>query len=363
MKRSISVILALLLAMWALSVSAFADSTAKINIELQEAIAESIPDDLLNVEVWFAYPGCPEPDFTVEDYGETIEQVNRYLHDYRAYKRDYYTEQNQKAVDQLTGAADLEVNWRSDLVPAAIITLKAKDVAALAELPIVGELYVSHADAVAEPAEEPDDGGQSDALTLEEKFEQWMLETYHMRKLDPDKDCCDYTDPFFYGGYTELYSGDGWTLIRADDLLLVETPWEMPYEMEFAGRMIKGLTGASDAEHAYPYYLYSVAGDTFVNICNAYESDYPGIARVLRDANIGTAIVLTGDVDGDLKVDNRDAMILDRYVADWDGYAEYIVDISAADLNRDEDINNRDAMILDRCAASWKGYDKYIKRI
>ena len=70
---------------------------------------------------------------------------------------------------------------------------------------------------------------------------------------------------------------------------------------------------------------------------------------------------LVGDVNSDGEVNNRDAMILDRYVAGWEGYADRIANPDSADLNRDSNINNRDAMILDRVVAGWEGYyDTYI---
>ena len=70
--------------------------------------------------------------------------------------------------------------------------------------------------------------------------------------------------------------------------------------------------------------------------------------------------ILVGDVNGDGSVNNRDAMILDRYVAGWTGYEEKIKSMDAADLNRDGSVNNRDAMTLDRYIAGWTGYAKYI---
>ena len=72
---------------------------------------------------------------------------------------------------------------------------------------------------------------------------------------------------------------------------------------------------------------------------------------------------LCGDLDGNGVVDNRDAVILDRYIAGWESYGAYIVDMIAADLNQDGEITNRDAMIIDRYAAGWNGYDKYIVKI
>ena len=67
-----------------------------------------------------------------------------------------------------------------------------------------------------------------------------------------------------------------------------------------------------------------------------------------------------GDANGDGEVNNRDAILLDRYVAGWDGYESRLTDRDAADLNRDSEINNRDAMIIDRYISGWEGYDEYI---
>ena len=69
--------------------------------------------------------------------------------------------------------------------------------------------------------------------------------------------------------------------------------------------------------------------------------------------------VMKGDLNDDKQVNNRDAIIMDRFVAGWDGYESKIVDMKAADLNNDEQVNNRDAMIMDRYVAGWEGYAKY----
>ena len=67
-----------------------------------------------------------------------------------------------------------------------------------------------------------------------------------------------------------------------------------------------------------------------------------------------------GDADCDGAVTNRDAMILDRYVADWKGYEAKIRSMDAADLDRDGTVTNRDAIILDRYVAGWDGYERFI---
>lgn len=63
-----------------------------------------------------------------------------------------------------------------------------------------------------------------------------------------------------------------------------------------------------------------------------------------------------GDVDGNGVVDNRDALILDRYVAGWEGYDALIAVPDCADLSRDGAISLRDAVMLDRCLTGWEGY-------
>lgn len=74
-------------------------------------------------------------------------------------------------------------------------------------------------------------------------------------------------------------------------------------------------------------------------------------------ASIGHKIVKVGDVDGDGTVDNKDSMLLSRYVGGWE---DIELDLDAADLDRDGKVDVRDAMILSRYVAAWEGYDKYI---
>lgn len=67
--------------------------------------------------------------------------------------------------------------------------------------------------------------------------------------------------------------------------------------------------------------------------------------------------VMLGDVNNDGSVDNRDSMILDRYLAKWDGYTTENVNVVAADVNCDGAVNNIDSMILARYLAKWEGYE------
>ena len=96
--------------------------------------------------------------------------------------------------------------------------------------------------------------------------------------------------------------------------------------------------------------------DIYPRIVVCEKSDAPDKPQPI-DPDEGYVL---GDANGDGEVDNRDAMILDRYIAGWVGYDAYIADMRAADMNQDGDVNNRDAMILDRVVAGWQGYyEKY----
>ena len=72
---------------------------------------------------------------------------------------------------------------------------------------------------------------------------------------------------------------------------------------------------------------------------------------------------IIGDVNNDGAVKNRDALILDRYIAGWKDYDKQIKNWDAADMNRDGQIKNRDALMLDRYIAGWKDYQKYVYQV
>lgn len=58
---------------------------------------------------------------------------------------------------------------------------------------------------------------------------------------------------------------------------------------------------------------------------------------------------ITGDVNGDNTVNDRDSILLDRYLAEWG--SEVI--ITASDLNDDGKVNDQDSIILARTLAGW----------
>ena len=71
---------------------------------------------------------------------------------------------------------------------------------------------------------------------------------------------------------------------------------------------------------------------------------------------IYTVIPVYGDVDGDGAVTNLDLMVLERYLAAWDGYAARIVEANC-DVDADGDITTADIAVLARHRANWVGYE------
>ena len=69
--------------------------------------------------------------------------------------------------------------------------------------------------------------------------------------------------------------------------------------------------------------------------------------------------ILTGDLNGDGKVNGADAGILSRYTSGWDGYAEKIKNMDAADINRDGKVNGADSGLLNRYTSGWENVKKY----
>lgn len=67
-------------------------------------------------------------------------------------------------------------------------------------------------------------------------------------------------------------------------------------------------------------------------------------------------VVSEGDINGDGKVSDVDAMILVRYVNNWSDYATKIVNMGVADINDDGAVTEADAMYLARHLAGWKNY-------
>lgn len=82
---------------------------------------------------------------------------------------------------------------------------------------------------------------------------------------------------------------------------------------------------------------------------NVTYCDVPRI--VVYDGNI-----VYGDVNNDNVVNEEDILILQRYFAGWDDYADKLPTMEEADVDRDGTLTRADLMYLQRAYYGWEGY-------
>ena len=81
-----------------------------------------------------------------------------------------------------------------------------------------------------------------------------------------------------------------------------------------------------------------------------YDENEKPLRLEYKDGAVTVATYISGDINGDKRVNSRDAVSLLRYLAKWN-----MPDIneSALDTNGDGKINNKDATLLLRYIAGW----------
>ncbi len=84
-----------------------------------------------------------------------------------------------------------------------------------------------------------------------------------------------------------------------------------------------------------------------------FNSDYENIDVNIVNGGIKVYVGIPGDIDGDQKVNQKDAILLFRYVAGWEVEADY----DALDCDGDGKINPKDAITLFRYVAGWPGIE------
>lgn len=80
-----------------------------------------------------------------------------------------------------------------------------------------------------------------------------------------------------------------------------------------------------------------------------FNSDYDNVDIAVVNGTVRVCSGIAGDINGDKKVNNKDAMLLFQYVAGWD----VEVDLGAVDCNGDGSVNTKDAITLFRYCAGW----------
>ena len=93
--------------------------------------------------------------------------------------------------------------------------------------------------------------------------------------------------------------------------------------------------------------------DASVNISydpdDVFNAEYDNVDISVADGSVRVCSGVPGDINGDKKVNNKDAMLLFQYIAGW----EVEVDLGAVDCNGDGSVNTKDAITLFRHCAGW----------
>ena len=82
---------------------------------------------------------------------------------------------------------------------------------------------------------------------------------------------------------------------------------------------------------------------------DVFDSDYNNVKLKITNGKVNIHTGIPGDIDGDKKVNNKDAVLLFQYTAGW----SVTVDPAALDVTGDGKINNRDAITLFRHVSGW----------
>lgn len=88
---------------------------------------------------------------------------------------------------------------------------------------------------------------------------------------------------------------------------------------------------------------------------DVFNTDLDNVALKVMNGNISVFEGIAGDINSDKVVNNKDAVILFRYIAGW----SVSVDEKALDCNGDGSVNNKDAVTLFRYVAGWPNIALY----
>ncbi|MBQ4136720.1 MAG: hypothetical protein IJD67_01295 [Clostridia bacterium] len=115
------------------------------------------------------------------------------------------------------------------------------------------------------------------------------------------------------------------------------------------GKINRCINSGSIISNAAIEYVHadgiSAEGNGSVENCESTGEIYTGVEDILL-----------GDVDGDGSITPTDGVVLSRYLANWTGYENSIVE-SAADVDENTSIDPTDGVVLSRHLAKWTGYE------
>lgn len=109
--------------------------------------------------------------------------------------------------------------------------------------------------------------------------------------------------------------------------------------------------GALEGEYPVSVTYNTTTDDDIINF------DLDSVDFDITNGAVTVKNYIVGDVNGDGSVTTKDRIVLSRYLADWEGYGEDVIDVNAADVNGDGSVTTKDRIILSRHLADWAGYE------
>ena len=327
MKKIISIVLMMVLLCGCLSIAAGAESS-KIDHTLAAELETLAEGETVAVVVWTEIPGNFKSSFELTEYVDrltyeecgltagmctTMEQVDAYS---KVYNRILF--ELEKAyipvVIEKLGLGDEDII--SYGCNTLIVCLTKEEIAAAAAMDEV--TFIDRYDGAppVEPIEDDPfellDPYQIDPHDLKAKFAEWLFSIGRIGEYDPE----DIPELItLLRDYRVIYPGNHMALIYEDWSEIC--PWLQEYDLEICGRVIPGITGASDESNAYPYFVYDKLSGVFKNVYDISPEDdcYTELKKALDELKIGRPI---GDADGDGLLDILDATLIQRALVGLD---------------------------------------------
>ena len=115
---------------------------------------------------------------------------------------------------------------------------------------------------------------------------------------------------------------------------------------------LEGVTAIESEQMALAETFYDYDFENVWYMASEGEYLYP----MLRGFETTEEVIILGDLNGDQKINTVDYVIASRYVAEYEGY-ENFVNVENCDLDGDGEVTSIDAVILARYIANWTGYE------
>ncbi|MBR3954160.1 MAG: peptidoglycan DD-metalloendopeptidase family protein [Clostridia bacterium] len=126
-----------------------------------------------------------------------------------------------------------------------------------------------------------------------------------------------------------------------------------PYTLRWADSLAAGnnIANGNVVKLTFKIKDFTETGSYSISVdpTEARNVDGEKVTFAATTSSITVVDYILGDVDADGEVSDWDAIVLNRYLADW----EVIIDPKASDIDKDGEITDWDAIVLERYLAGW----------